>query len=488
MPLFFPSGYKGVKMKIYPVIMAGGSGTRLWPLSRELYPKQLLDLTSDKTMLQDTICRLRGIDNIMPPIIICNENHRFMVGEQMRSIGVEPLSVILEPVGRNTAPAVAVGAIRSLAAGNDALILVLPADHFIQHTGIFQKTIGAGAFFANKGFLITFGIVPKSPETGYGYIKKGEPVDTHSGQIEIKAMKVDKFVEKPGLETAKKYLESGEYFWNSGIFLFKSQVVLDELEKFAPEILLASKKAFEKGKKDLDFFRLDSPSFKACPSDSIDYAVMEKTEKAAMIPFDGGWNDLGSWEALWQVGKKDDKGNVVSGDVILHDVKNSYFRANKRLIAAVGMENHIVVETADAILISSRNNVQKVKKLVKALKKAKRTETISHTISYAPWGTSETLIKSERFEVKKVTVKPGMHLSLQKHFNRAEHWIIVKGTALVTRGAEEIILKEDNSTYIPPGMAHRLENPGKIPLELIEVRTGSYLGEDDILRLEDGYK
>ncbi len=475
-------------MKIYPVIMAGGSGTRLWPLSRELYPKQLLELTSDKTMLQDTISRLQDIEGIMPPIIICNENHRFMVAEQMRSMGVDPLSVILEPVGRNTAPAVAIGAVCSMSGGDDSLVLVLPADHFIENIGVFQSTVAAGAVFADKGFLITFGIVPQSPETGYGYIKKGEILDSGLHKIGINAVKVDKFVEKPDFETAKKYLESGEYFWNSGIFLFKSRVVLDELKKFTPEIFHASKEAFEKGKKDLDFFRLDSASFEACPSDSIDYAVMEKTEKAAMIPFDGGWNDLGSWEALWQVGKKDDNGNVILGDVLLHDVKNSYFHANKRLIAAVGMENHIVVETADAILISSRNKVQKVKKIVEILKKAKRSETISHTIHYAPWGTSETLIKSDRFEVKKVMVKPGMHLSLQKHFNRAEHWIMVKGTALVIRGDEEIILKEDNSTYIPPGMAHRLENPGKIPLELIEVRTGSYLEEDDILRLKEWYK
>lgn len=474
---------------IFPVILAGGSGTRLWPLSRELYPKQLLGLVSEDTMLQETVSRLKDFEGMSGPLVICNENHRFMVAEQLRHIDSNPASIILEPVGRNTAPALAVAALKTLGEGEDPLLLVLPADHFIRDVPAFHQALRTGVHFAEKGRLITFGIVPEAPETGYGYIQKGKTLSPSGSDRETlsEAVAIAQFVEKPNAETAEEYLRSGDYCWNSGMFLFKASAVLAELERFVPDIVAASRQALEKGRADLDFFRLDRASFEASPSDSIDYAVMEKTDRGGMVPFQAGWNDLGSWEALWQVGEKDEFDNVVHGDVLLHDVHDSYLQARTRLLAAVGLENHIVVETADAVLISPRNKVQDVKILVNKLKAAKREETVSHKTVYSPWGSTETLVKSERFQVKRVTVKPGAVLSLQQHFNRSEHWIVLQGTAQVTRGEEEILLEEDRSTFIPPGMVHRLKNPGKIPLEIIEVRSGSYLGEDDIVRLEELY-
>lgn len=470
---------------ILPVILAGGSGTRLWPLSRALYPKQLISLVDRHTMLQNTILRLDGLEGVAQPVVICNDEYRFMVAEQLRQIDIQAESIILEPVGRNTAPALAVAAIRAMAGSDDPLLLILPADHHIQNTDSFQRALRAGQEHARAGRMITFGIVPQKPETGYGYIKMGEPLSSpDSGDP---AVRIAAFVEKPDLETAKRYLSSKAYCWNSGMFMFKASRVLEELETFAPDIVAACRLSIEKGSSDLDFFRLDRAAFSACPSDSIDYAVMEKTKNGAMVPMSAGWNDLGSWEALWQVGKKDGDDNVVKGDVVLQDVEDSYLHAEHRLLAAVGLKDHIVVETSDAVMISPRNRVQDVKGLVDRLKAHNRQETRTHKRVYRPWGTVDQLVTGDRFQVNRITVKPGGALSLQKHYNRSEHWIVVRGSALVTRADEQVVLKEDSSTYISAGTAHRLENPGKISLELIEVQTGGYIGEDDITRLEDLY-
>ena len=470
---------------ILPVILAGGSGTRLWPLSRALYPKQLISLVDRHTMLQNTILRLDGLEDAGNPVVICNDEYRFMVAEQLRQIDIEADSIILEPVGRNTAPALAVAAIRAMETGDDPVLLILPADHHIQFADRFQNIIKAGHAYAQAGRLITFGIVPEKPETGYGYIKMGDPLpSTGAGQP---AVTIAAFVEKPDLATAKEYVASKSYCWNSGMFMFKASQVLNELGAFVPDIVAACRQAIKNGKSDLDFFRLDRTAFSACPSDSIDYAVMERTQNGAMLPMAAGWNDLGSWEALWQVGEKDDLDNVVKGDVVLHDVGDSYLHAEHRLIAAVGLKDHIVVETSDAVMISPRDRVQDVKGLVDQLKAQNREETRTHKRVYRPWGTVDQLVAGKRFQVNRITVKPGGVLSLQKHFNRSEHWIVVRGSALVTKADEQLLLKEDSSTYISAGIAHRLENPGKIPLELIEVQTGGYIGEDDITRLEDIY-
>jgi mannose-1-phosphate guanylyltransferase/mannose-1-phosphate guanylyltransferase/mannose-6-phosphate isomerase len=413
-----------------------------------------------------------------------------MTAEQLRTMDTMPEAIILEPVGRNTAPAVAVAALKALSVHDGAVLLVLPADHYIADRKKFHNALNAAIPFAREDFLITFGIVPTAPETGYGYIKKSTTLESseNSGQSDDgRVYAIERFVEKPDLATAETYVASGDYCWNSGMFMFKAATVLEELKKYAPEMVSACEKAMAGGLEDLDFFRLNPQAFSACPSDSIDYALMEKTERGAMIPMDAGWNDLGSWEALWQVGGKDGKDNVIKGDVLIHDVKNSYLHSTGRLISAVGLEDHIVVETADAILISPRSRVQDVKRLVNRLKADDRIESKAHRKMYRPWGASESIHSSDRFEVKRLTVKPGARISLQKHFNRAEHWIVVKGTAHVTRGKEDFLLKEDESTYIPAGTTHRLENPGRIELELIEIRTGSYLGENDIERFDDDY-
>ena len=470
---------------ILPIILAGGSGTRLWPLSRALYPKQLISLVDRHTMLQNTILRLNGLEGAENPVVICNDEYRFMVAEQLRQIDIEADSIILEPVGRNTAPALTVAAIRAMETGDDPVLLILPADHHIHFADRFQNVIKAGHAYAQAGRLITFGIVPEKPETGYGYIKMGDPLP--SAGVGEPAVTIAAFVEKPDLATAKQYVASKSYCWNSGMFMFKASQVLNELETFVPDIVAACRQAIKKGKSDLDFFRLDRTAFSACPSDSIDYAVMERTQNGAMLPMAAGWNDLGSWEALWQVGEKDDLDNVVKGDVVLHDVVDSYLHAEHRLIAAVGLKDHIVVETSDAVMISPRDRVQDVKGLVDQLKAQNREETRTHKRVYRPWGTVDQLVAGKRFQVNRITVKPGGVLSLQKHFNRSEHWIVVRGSALVTKADEQLLLKEDSSTYISAGIAHRLENPGKIPLELIEVQTGGYIGEDDITRLEDIY-
>ncbi|MFO7560735.1 MAG: mannose-1-phosphate guanylyltransferase/mannose-6-phosphate isomerase [Desulfobacterales bacterium] len=466
---------------IVPVIIAGGSGTRLWPLSRQLFPKQLMNLVDDNTMLQNTIMRMAGYPGITPPIIICNENHRFMIAEQAREINIDPAAIILEPVGRNTAPAVAVAALKALDMDDDPVLVVLPADHYIEKIDVFHAAIKNGEYFAERKKLITFGIVPKAPETGYGYIRKGDPMEFKGPGN--KAVSIKEFKEKPDRKTAEVYLASGEYCWNSGIFMFKASKVLFELRKFVSDIVSACELAYKNGSEDLDFFRLDADAFEGCPSDSIDYAVMEKTDAGIMIPFDAGWNDLGSWEALWQVGNKDDNMNVITGDVIPHEVKGSYLHSTSRVIAAVGLENHIVVETDDAVLISPMKRVQEVKHIVDRLKAEKRKEALTHKKDYRPWGILESIDTGDRFQVNRVTVKPGARMSLQKHFHRAEHWIVVKGKALVTKGEEQFVLLEDQSTYIPIGVAHCLENPGTISLEIIEVHSGSFLGEDDIVRL-----
>lgn len=466
---------------IVPVILAGGSGTRLWPLSRKLYPKQLLALADSATLVQNTLARLQGLDGLSAPLIICNEEHRFIVAEQMRAMGATPAAIILEPAGRNTAPAVAVAALRALGTDPEALLLVLPADHLIADPASFHEAVREAGAQAGKGHLVTFGIVPTAPETGYGYIRQGSPMD---GSL---ARKIERFVEKPDLPTAESYVASGEYFWNSGMFLFRADTVLAELERFAPAIVRACRESLDRSAQDLDFLRLDRAAFEACPEDSVDYAVMERTDRGAMVPLSCGWNDLGSWEALWQAGSKDGCGNVTRGDVVTCDVHDSYLHAETRLLAAVGLRNHIVVETADAVLISPRERVQEVKKIVDKLKAENRIEAVSHKKVFRPWGHYESIGDGARYQVKRITVSPGHVLSLQKHFHRAEHWVVVQGTAVVMRDDEEILLRENESVYLPLGAVHRLSNPGKIPLELIEVQVGSYLGEDDIVRFEDVY-
>ena len=467
---------------IVPVILAGGSGTRLWPLSRQLYPKQLIDIYNKNTMLQNTVLRLKGLENAGSPIVVCNEEHRFMTAEQLRQIKIDPQAIILEPVGRNTAPAIAIAALKAMENNQDPTLLILPADHVIEKPEKFHDAILLGLESVKQGNLITFGIIPDSPETGYGYIKQGELLKDN-----IRIAKIENFVEKPDRATAQKYLDSGSYTWNSGMFMFKASAIIKELETHAPAIIKQSQQVISTGTQDLDFFRLNLKEFENMPSDSIDYAVMEKTSKGVVIPLDAGWNDMGSFDALWQTGKKDENQNVIKGNVLTHDVQQTYINSEKRLIAAVGLEKFVIVETNDAVFVSPRDRVQDVKKIVKQLKDQNRSEAVNHSKVYRPWGSYETIDIEPRFQVKRITVKPGAKLSLQKHFHRAEHWTVVAGSAIITKGDEEMLLKEDQSTYIPLGTMHRLENPGKIPLELIEVQSGSYLGEDDIVRFDDVY-
>ena len=473
---------KQASIKITPVVLSGGTGSRLWPLSRELYPKQLLPLVNEQTMLQNTLLRTGNIEGVSDHLVVCNEEHRFMVAEQLRCIGIPSATIILEPCGRNTAPAVAVAALEVTAAGDDCLLLVLPADHDVQHVDVFQRAVSAGIAPAAAGKLVTFGIVPSAPETGYGYIKAGQKLDAESA-----AFTVDGFVEKPDRATAGQYLATGEYYWNSGMFLFSAKRYLEELQAYAPGMLAACRAAFSAGRRDQDFVRLDKTAFASSPSDSIDYAVMEKTSHAVVIPLDAGWSDVGAWSALWEIGSKDEQGNVVRGDVVMHATRDSYIHAESRLVSTVGIEHLVVVETADAVLVADKNSVQDVKAIVTALNAAKRMETVTHRRVSRPWGAYQSVDNADRFQVKRITVNPGASLSLQMHHHRAEHWIVVKGTARITKGEEEILLSENQSIYIPLGVTHRLENPGVIPLELIEVQSGSYLGEDDIVRFEDTY-
>ena len=460
-----------------PVILSGGSGTRLWPLSRGQYPKQFLPLVSEKTMIQETMLRLNGLQNLQPPIAVCNEDHRFMMAEQLWEIGIKPSAIILEPMGKNTAPAVAIAA---LSVNPEDVLLVLPADHVILDHDTFQRAVIDADSLARQDQLVTFGIVPTEPETGYGYIKR-------SGHQCGNAYTVDAFVEKPDRSTAQQYLASNEYLWNSGMFAFKAGRYLEELNKFNPAILERCREALQGAQKDLDFTRLHKDSFAACPSDSIDYAVMEKTDKAVVIPLDAGWNDVGSWSALWDVTRKDAAGNAVFGDVLTFETENSYLYSKNKLVAAIGVKDLVVVETDDALLVATKDKVQAVKEIVAELKQQRRREADSHRKVYRPWGHYDSVDNGDRHQTKRIVVKPGAKLSLQKHHHRAEHWIVVKGTALVTKGDQQILLAENESIYIPLGTVHCLENPGVIALEMVEVQSGSYLGEDDIVRFEDQY-
>ena len=463
---------------ITPVIMAGGSGSRLWPLSRSLYPKQFLALTSEQTMLQETVQRLSNLD-VNAPLVICNEEHRFIVAEQLRALG-KTGSIILEPVGRNTAPAIALAA-EVTVNDNDPLLLVLAADHVIQNNDAFTDAVKNAIPLAQAGKLVTFGIVPTQAHTGYGYIKRGNSVADSSGYD------VNAFVEKPDSNTAANYLESGEYYWNSGMFLIKASRYLQELQKYRPDIFTACKKALEHTTHDQDFVRLDVEAFTACPDESVDYAVMENTTDAVVVPLDAGWNDIGAWSALWEVNDKDKDGNTAFGDTILQDTTNSLIHGGERLIATVGLDNVVIVDTKDALLVACKDKVQDVKKIVEKLKADKRSEFKVHREVYRPWGKYDAIDNGERYQVKRITVNPGEKLSSQMHHHRAEHWIVVSGTASVTNGDKTFLVTENESTYIPIGITHSLENPGKIPLEMIEVQSGAYLGEDDIVRFEDRY-
>lgn len=464
-----------------PIIMSGGTGSRLWPLSRQLNPKQFLPLADPSmSMLQSTIARLSGLDTDLPRLI-CNEEHRFLAAEQLRTLGMEGAQILLEPAGRNTAPAVALAALLACEGGNDPVLLILAADHLVEDQAAFHHSINSALPYAEAGKLVNFGVVPTHPETGYGYIQKGAP-DGESGGYQVK-----RFVEKPDLETAKDYINSGDFFWNSGMFMFRASRYLEELGKFRPDILEACRTAVAHCEQDMHFIRVDEAAFMACPSDSIDYAVMERTTDAIMVPLDAGWSDIGSWSALWDVSEKDGSGNVLKGDVISHDSRNNYVHADHRLVATVGLEDLVIVETKDAVLVAHRSQAQEVKRIVDKLKLDGRGEHLNHREVYRPWGVYDSIDNGQRYQVKRITVKPGAKLSVQMHHHRAEHWIVVSGTARVTNGEETYMVTENQSTYIPIGQVHSLENPGIIPLELIEVQSGSYLGEDDIVRFADNY-
>ncbi len=476
-----------------PVILSGGSGSRLWPLSRSLFPKQFLPLVGDTSMLQDTLSRLDGIPACAAPLLVCNEAHRFIVAEQLRQAGKPASAILLEPVGRNTAPAIALAALTATQQGEDPLLLVLAADHVIADTTAFQQAVALARQAAEAGALVTFGIVPTQAETGYGYIEVGNGesgIGRHQpgSTLPDGAHLVKRFVEKPNAQTAAAYVESRRYLWNSGMFLFRASVLLAELARFAPQMLETCHAALAASQKDLDFIRLDATVFAACPEDSIDYAVMEKTDKAVVVPLDAGWSDVGSWSALWAMAKQDSDGNVSRGDVLTHDSHNCYLHGSeRRLLATVGVEDLVVVSTADAVLVAHKSRVQDVKKIVDRLKAEGRSEHSQHRLVYRPWGSYDSIDQGCRYQVKRITVQPGAKLSVQMHHHRSEHWIVVSGTARVLRGKEELLLTENQSVYIPVGEVHALENPGRIPLELIEVQSGAYLGEDDIVRFEDRY-
>ncbi len=479
-----------MNQSLYPVILSGGSGTRLWPLSRSTYPKQLLKLVDEKTMLQTTIERAMGLSavevDVRAPILICNQEHRFGVREQVLAIGQQPSALYLEPSGRNTAPAIALAALH-LARGDNAnpnaLMLVLPADHVVENIDAFAQAVKIAAQVAEQGYLVTFGIRPTAAETGYGYIRFGEQIAGYEG----KAHNIVRFIEKPDYTSAEQYVNSGDYVWNSGMFVFSAGLYLEELEAHRPDILEAAKRAWENRIEDLDFIRPASEEFLACPAESIDYAVMQPTSRAAVVTADLGWSDVGSWNSLWKIAAKDTDGNVVKGDVFAYDTKNSYLRAESRLVSVIGLEDVIVVETSDAVLVMHKNRSQDIKKAITHFQQNNRKEHMEHMRVHRPWGWYEGIDAGERFQVKRIMVKPGEKLSLQMHHHRAEHWIVVSGTAKVTLDDKELLLGENQSTYIPLGYSHRLENPGKIPLHLIEVQSGSYLGEDDIVRFQDTY-
>ncbi|STZ07768.1 Mannose-1-phosphate guanylyltransferase 1 [Moraxella caprae] len=464
---------------LQPIIIAGGTGSRLWPLSRELFPKQFHKLHGDLTMLQTTILRLEGLD-CAKPIVICNENHRFLVAEQLRQIGYLDHNIILEPVGKNTAPAIALTSFYATQNGKNPNLLVLPADHIILDKVAFQTSVKNAISHIENNQLVTFGIVPNAPETGYGYIQCGEKLGDNGFLI-------SQFVEKPDLQTAQNYLSSGDYLWNSGMFAFRAQTYLNELQKHRPDIHEVCEKSIQNTNDDLDFVRIDNEIFATCPEDSIDYAVMEKTTDAVVVPMNAGWNDVGAWSSLWEVSDKDEQGNAKIGDVLAIDSHNNYLFAETGLVATVGVSDAIVVQTKDAVLVTNRDNAQNVKSLVQALGRQNRKEIELHREVYRPWGKYDSIDNGTRYQVKRITVKAGEKLSVQMHHHRAEHWIVVSGTAKVGIDDKEVLLTENESIYIPLGAVHYLENPGKIPLELIEVQVGSYLGEDDIVRFEDRY-
>ena len=467
-----------INLKICPVILAGGSGTRLWPLSRVQFPKQFLALSGNSSMLQNTISRLNGIDH-EPVMLICNEEHRFIAAEQVRQLGVKHNGILLEPAGRNTAPAIALAAFKAVESGHAPLLLVLAADHVIEDVAAFQQAVTNAAELAQAGKLVTFGIVGNKPETGYGYIKRG--VQYQHGYV------VDCFVEKPDVVTAKDYIASGDYYWNSGMFLFKADHYLSELKAYRPDIYSACLLAMQAQNNDSDFIRIDKAAFEACPDDSIDYAVMEQTKDAVVVPMDAGWSDVGGFAALWEVSAKDAEGNVFNGDVKSVETKNTLVFGGNKLVTTVGVEDLVIINTKDAVLVAHKEQSQHVKAIVDQLKADLRSEVTFHREVYRPWGKYDSIDNGDRFQVKRITVKPGAKLSVQMHHHRAEHWIVVSGTAKVTNGTKDILLTENQSTYIPVGVIHALENPGRVDLELIEVQSGCYLGEDDIVRFEDRY-
>ncbi len=470
---------------IQPIILCGGSGTRLWPLSRDSFPKQYISLSSKNkhSLLQNTIKRLKGLKNSMRPMMICNENHRFLVAEQLREININPKSILLEPEGKNTAPAIALSAIKALEIEEDPILLVLSSDHEIKNKQRFMEVIEAGLDFSLKDKLVTFGVIPSKPETGYGYIKAEKAFSLNK----IEGQNIEKFEEKPDLNTAKEYVKDMRFTWNSGIFMFRASTIVEEMNNFCPEIIKFCRESLLKSESDLDFQRLHKDSFKKCPNISIDVAVMEKTEKGIVLPLDAEWSDVGSWQSVWENATKDEKGNSVVGNIIMRDTKNSYLRSEKRLMVGIGLNDIVAIETNDAILISNKCKSQDVKDVVKSLKENSVPEGNKHRKIYRPWGYYESIVEDTRWQVKLINVKPSEKLSLQMHHHRSEHWIVVKGTAKVEVNNKVEILSENQSTYIPLGSKHRLSNPGKIPLLLIEVQSGSYVGEDDIIRFEDKY-
>ncbi|TVS04193.1 MAG: mannose-1-phosphate guanylyltransferase/mannose-6-phosphate isomerase [Cyanobium sp. PLM2.Bin73] len=473
---------------LVPVILCGGTGTRLWPLSRASYPKQYWALAGDSedTLLQQTQQRLAGLPGLAPPLLICNEDHRFIVAEQMRQIHVEPAGILLEPIGRNTAPAVAVAALQATAQGEDPLLLVLAADHVIRDDSRFRQTVAAGLAAAEAGRLVAFGIVPTAPETGYGYIEAAEALPT-AASTPAEPVPIARFVEKPDRATAEAFLATGRFTWNSGMFLFRASAILAELERLAPEVVSACRSALEHDDADLDFLRLEREAFAGCPSVALDVAVMEKTALGSVLPLQAGWSDVGSWSALWETADQDDAGNVLRGRVISQASRNCYLRSEHRLVVGLGVEDLVVVETDDVVLVAHRDQAQDVKTVVGLLEEAGARESRAHRKIYRPWGSYDGVVEGERWQVKKIVVNPGASLSLQMHHHRAEHWVVVKGTAVVEKDGVEELVGENQSTYIPLGAKHRLTNPGKIPVEMIEVQSGAYLGEDDIVRFQDRY-